>query len=238
MNDVKGIVLSSTALNDSDAMLNVLSDEGKIAIKAKGILKMKSKNAVYCQVGSFSYFHLLERMNQQVLLLKNAETVQRFKMHDDLIKQSIFQCMLEIFNKSDFELQDALTYIKLLENSKNAWCCYALLLCDCMKKSGIMLVVDECVRCGKTHSLCGLSVVSGGLVCLECFDVMSDHKLNASKLKDIRYCMHAQTKDYRVLEDSTNVSFELIQLFVSFLHQYGEFTIKSQAFLEKLQPLV
>lgn len=237
MNDVKGIVLNVTTLNDSDAILNVLSENGKISIKAKGILKINSKNAIYCQVGSYSYFHLIERMNQQVFLLKNAENIQRFKVQDDLIRQSIFQCMLEIFNKSDVELDVALTYISLLENGKHPLCCYALLLSECMKRSGIMLVVDECVRCESTTSLCGLSLSSGGLVCLKCFDEKTDHKLSSSKLKDIRYCIHAQTKDYKILEETTNIDFEIIHYFVLFLHEYGEFTIKSHAFFETLQPL-
>lgn len=238
MSDISGLVVSSTQLSDHDVLLNVLCEEGIVSIKAKGILKATSKNANYCQLGSYSYFHCLERINSKFHLLKNAECIQYFHtIQEDLITQSVSSCLLEVFKLGYFELEEAICYMKLLNEKHNPYCIYSLFLCECIKKCGIPLVVDGCVNCDSTSKICGLSFDSGGFVCVDCFREESDLKLTVSTLKDIRCCMHASISRFELLEENTNIDFEICHIIWTFLNHYGEFGIRSHKFLEKLQAL-
>ena len=238
MSDFRGLVLTNTTLNDSDVMMNVLSDDGIISIKAKGVLKANSKNRNVTEVGCYSLFHTIDRLNQKVYLLKNAESLIRFNsIHTDLEKQSIFHCLLEGFNKSEISLEEALKFINILEKSKNPYCCYALYLCRLIHQGGISLIVDRCSCCGRQQGIYGLSLVDGGFVCKECYDGNKHLHLDVAELKNIRYCMLASIDDYDKLEQNTNITYVTIKVLYQFIYQYGEITLKSHSFLEMLQTI-
>ena len=78
MSDFRGIVLTNTIIKENDVIMNVLTDEGKIAIKAKGVLKPNSKNRSFTEIGCYSLFHTIDQLTQNVYTLKNAENIQRF----------------------------------------------------------------------------------------------------------------------------------------------------------------
>ena len=230
--------MTNTLINDHDVIMNVLSEEGKVSIKAKGVLKAHSKNRSNTEIGCYSIFHTIEKNNQKVLILKNAEAVKRFAIiQNDLLRKSIYSCFLEIMNKSEIDFQNAVDYIEHLESCENPYCIYALLLCDVIRQSGISLVVDECVLCLKKTRLYGLSIIDGGFICLDCFDKLKHQHLSVEEMKNLRYCMHASLKDYEILEKNTSLNYESIGYLIGFLHRYGEITLKSHAFLEILQPL-
>ena len=236
MSDFRGLVLSNTTLNDSDIIMNVLSDEGIISIKAKGVLKSNSKNRNVTEVGCFSIFHTIDRLNQKVHLLKNAESIKRFNsINTDLYKQAIYQCLLEGFLKSEINLESAIKFVNLLEKSINPYCLYSLYLCYILKQSGCSIIVDECCICNSTSKLFGVSISDGGFICKDCFDMNKHLHINVSELKNIRYCMHAKISDYDILEKTTTISFETIQYLYSYIIQYGEFILKSHSFVEILQ---
>lgn len=238
MSDFEGIVLTNTLVRDSDVIMNVLTNQGKVSVKARGVLKANSKNRSVTEIGCYSLFHTIDHMNQNVLLLKNAEKVKYFsKIDNDLIRRSIYNCMLEVMNKTEYEFNVALEFIELLNHCENPYCLYAYFLCDLIKKSGITLIVDACVKCGDISKLYGFSIHDGGFVCKECFDLSKHYHLSVNDLKNLRYCMHASLNDYDVLEKNTTVSFDLVRYLFEFLNHYGEFHIKSHMFLEKIQPL-
>lgn len=238
MSDFKGIVLTNTLINDSDVIMNVLSEEGKVSIKAKGVLKAHSKNRANTEIGCYSVFHTVEKSNQKVLTLKNTEAVRRFfGIQNDLLRKSIYSCFLEIMNKAEIDFQSGVKYIEYLETCENPYCIYALLLCEVIRSSGISLVVDECVLCLKKNKLYGLSAADGGFVCLECFDPMKHRHLSVEEMKNLRYCMHASLKNYELLEKNTSLTYESVSYLIGFLHRHGDITLKSHAFLEILQPL-
>ena len=239
MSDFKGLVLTNTIYKDSDVIMNVLTEEGKIAVKAKGVLKPNSKNRSFTEVGCYSLFHTIDKMSQNVYTLKNAENVLRFaKIERDLTRKAIYNCLLEVFNKLDYSLDEALSYIEHLNTCMNPYCLYASFLCDIMKKSGICLMVDACVNCLDTKRIVGLSILDGGFVCANCFNPNIHVKLSVEDLKNIRYCMHATIHNYHILEENTSVHFELIQYLIAVLRNYGEISIRSHEFIELTNHLI
>ncbi|MGN1345066.1 MAG: DNA repair protein RecO [Traorella sp.] len=238
MSDFKGIVLTNVILNDNDIIMNVLSEVGKVSIKAKGVLKPKSKNRVVTQVGCFCLFHTIDRVNQQVYLLKNAETIERFNsIQSNLDKQAIMQCLLEGFNKLEISFNDAVQYIRYLNDSINPYCLYALYLCHLIRDSGIMMVVDECVKCHTLHGLYAFSTYDGGFICKDCYDSQKHIHLTIQELKNFRYGMHAHLNDFFILEDNTSFTYNSCEQLYHFFEYYSGIKIKSHAFLKIIQPL-
>lgn len=238
MSDFRGLVLSNTIYKESDVIMNVLTEEGKISIKAKGVLKPNSKNRSFTEVGCYSLFHTIDKISQNIYTLKNAEKVKRFSnIENDLIRKTIFSCLLEVFHKLDYQLDEAILYVEQLNTCKNPYCLYACLLCDIMKKSGIPLVVDGCVCCCDIKKIYGLSIVDGGFVCTNCFDANRHMHLSIEDLKNIRYCMHATIDNYPILEENTTVTFDIIRYLIAFLRNFGEIIIRSHEFLEIIEPL-
>lgn len=239
MSDFRGLVVSNTIYRDHDVIMNVLTDDGKIAIKAKGVLKPHSKNRPFTEVGCYSLFHTIDKLSNNMHTLKNAENINRFSnIENDLIKKAIYDCLLEVFNKIEYPFDEALAYVRNLDSCKNPYCLYASFLCDIMKKSGICLMVDGCVCCNDTKEIVGLSIVDGGFVCLNCFNLNNHIKLSVDDLKNIRYCMHSTISNYSILEENTSIHFELIQYFIAVLRSYGEITIKSHEFVEITNHLI
>lgn len=239
MSDFKGLVLTNTPVKEADVILNVLSDHGKVSLKARGVLKANAKNRSVTEVGCYSMFHTLEQLSTKILVLKNAETVERFpNISKDLLKKTIYGCLLEAFNKSEPALEKALHYVYLLEKSENPYCLYALFLAHCLQEQGIELVADECVCCHATSKLCGISLREGGFVCENCFSRENGKYFPSRQLRNVRYLMHARLENYDVLEKNTTVDYETVEIIYLFLQNYGEFSIRSHRFLEVLQPLV
>lgn len=237
MSDFSGLVLSNTTLNEHDVIMNVLTNDGIVSIKAKGVLKPNSKNRNTTEIGCYSLFHTIDRLNQKVYLLKNAESIQRFSMNDDLNKQAVFQCLLEGFSKSQVNFNEAIKFIEILDKCHNCLCLYALYLCHLIKVGGISLIVDECCLCENKHGITGLSLIDGGFVCVKCYQETKHIHLDINELKNIRYCMHATLNDYDKLEQNSNINFVTIKLLYQFIYQYGEIILKSHSFLELLQTI-
>lgn len=239
MSDYRGLVLTNTIIKENDIIMNVLTDEGKIAIKAKGVLKPNSKNRSFTEIGCYSLFHTVDQLTQNVYTLKNAENIQRFsKIERDLTRKAIYNVLLEVFNKIEYTFDEAIQFVQLLNTCRNPYCLYAFFLCDIMKKSGICIMVDACVNCLDTSKIVGISVMDGGFVCADCFNPTVHVKLSVEELKNIRYCMHASLPNYHILEDNTDVHFELIQYFIAVLRNYGEISIRSHEFIEITNHLI
>ena len=235
MSDFKGLVLTNTTLNDHDVIMNVLTENGIVSVKAKGVLKANSKNRNVTEIGCYSLFHTIDRLNQKVYLLKNAETIQRFSINTDLDKQAVYNCLLEGFNKTSITLDEAIKFVELLDKCDNPLCLYAFYLCYLIKNGGISLIVDRCSICGSQQGINGLSFNDGGFVCKSCYSDSKHMHLDIVELKNIRYCMHASLNDYQKLEENTNITFVTIKYLYQFIYQYGEIMLKSHSFLEILQ---
>ena len=239
MSDFKGLVLTNTLYKESDVIMNVLTDEGKIAVKAKGVLKPNSKNRIFTEVGCYSLFHTIDKLSQNIHTLMNAERVKRYSnIENDLLKKAIFNCLLEVFNKIEYTFDEAIAYVEYLNSCKNPYCLYASFLCDIMKKSGVCLMVDACVNCLDTKGIVGLSILDGGFVCKDCFNPNVHVKLSVEDLKNIRYCMHATIVNYPILEENTSITFELIQYLIAVIRNYGEISIRSHEFIEITSHLI
>lgn len=230
MNDFKGYVLTKQDINEADALITVFTSENKVKIKVKGMNKINSKNAFFCQPFSLSLFHLLESKSKTTHTLKNGELIKNYqRINQDLNSQSVAHCIAELLTKSDcFSYDECGQFFEAMENQGMLVLCYMLV--QQLLRNGIGLIVDECVNCGNTQQIAGISVEQGGFVCLNCL-ASKDVRLNSELLKCVRYCSYADFNQILAIASLCTVDIHLIELLYLMNEKYGDFSLKGIAFL-------
>ncbi len=233
---IEGIVLKKVDYREHDAMLTVLSKEGKISILARGIQKLNSKNAPACQPFAFSSFELLDKGHG----LKKAELIENYrKIREDLLKQSIASIMIEVMDRLEEEMADfkkLKTCLDLLADAKQPYCVLALFLSVCCAELGISAFVDGCIRCGNQQEIAGFSVVDGGFVCAHCLKI-SDVRLDVEKLRLLRMVCKAELKHYEVLAAYSGWDYQIVELLLGIFVNYSGVSLKSGEFLAFVEGL-
>ena len=191
---IDGIVLSSARSKESDAVLSVLTESGKIPVFVKGIAKSK-KNRLFAQPFSYSEFEL-SRGKNGMYICSGAQLKDAFYgVRESLESLAAGQYFLEASQLIDENSRDAGIYMRLLLNS-------LYLLAE--RKEGIDIqkikVVfeikfasisgffpenDVCGRCGDEISLWDFDE---GFLCKECSEGFSQkncYELTDSMLKAI-----------------------------------------------------
>ncbi|HHU28904.1 TPA: DNA repair protein RecO [bacterium] len=188
-----GFVISLVQYKDYDAMVNVLTKNGKIAFKARGILKPTSKNAPSCQLFCLSEFIINQNQNRNTLI--NAASIKKVKNLIENPKLATYLSFLsEIINKSEekfspyyFEYFNQL--IDLFNEGYNDLLTLTLItLTRVMENEGIGLNVDECSICGNKEEITTVSYENGGFLCYKCSNNIDDE---VDYLKYFRYTVLA-----------------------------------------------
>lgn len=241
MSDVKGLVLAKQDINEADALLKVLTDHGKIILKAKGVKKIQSKNARSCQLYTFSLFHLLEKNAKSTHLIQSAEIIQSYRLiREDLLLQTLACCMMEALDKSHSEeinLSLCIDYLNALQTSQAPYCVFALFLCYILEISGIAFWSDSCVLCGSSHHICAISIPDGGFVCQKCYHSLKHLRFSATKLKQIRMLCHASLDYLSILESKGPWEYDIVEALLVLLNLHGDFKLNGAAFLSRLNDL-
>lgn len=229
-NSFEGIVLKKVDYRDYDAMLSVLSAEGKKSILVRGINKINSKNAHCCQLFTLSRFNLLDKGNT----LKNAELIKSYrKLREDLLKQGIAQLMMELMDRLDemaFGYEDLLVCLDLLENGSQPYCVLALFLARIAHEIGIEPNVDGCSRCGSLSGITAVSINDGGFICQCCLH-SSDLKLSAEQLRLLRLACKAELANASILLEAGTWTYPIVDVLLQLFQNYSGINLQSAAFL-------
>lgn len=229
-NSFEGIVLKKVDYRDYDAMLSVLSAEGKRSILARGINKINSKNAHCCQLFTLSRFNLLDKGNT----LKNAELINSYRLlREDLLKQGIAQLMMELMDKMDeidFGYQELLVCLDLLETSAQPYCILALFLARIAHEIGIEPNVDGCSRCASLNGITAFSINDGGFICKRCLH-SSDLRLSSEQLRLLRLACKAELSNAQILLDAGTWTYPIVDVYLQLFQNYSGINLQSSAFL-------
>lgn len=232
----EGIVLKKVDYRDSDAMLSILSAEGKKSILARGINKISSKNAHCCQLFTLSRFNLLDKGNT----LKNAELIKSYrKLREDLLKQGIAQIMMELMDRLDemtFGYEEMLICLDLLETSSQPYCILALFLARIAHEIGIEPNVDGCSRCGSLNGISAFSINDGGFICQRCMHV-SDLKLSVEQLRLLRLACKAELANAAILLEAGTWTYPIADVLLQLFQNYSGINLQSSAFLVYVEGL-
>lgn len=240
MNDsMEGIVVEYREYREQDALLVLLTTEGRlVSVSAKGIQKLKSKNAAACQLFTHARFLLNYHESASIQSLRTAELLESYRtLREDLEKQSIASCFCEIVMQSKFETEEI---FKLLKEAMNILCkeednitmlCLFQALVNRMH--GIEMGCDECVRCGQTQGIYAVSLRDGGFVCKSC-GKSYDHVYSVDDLKRFRLLAKAKIDHYDILKERGNFTYEHFEQLYAFFEEYSGISLKSVKFLRIL----
>lgn len=236
MKEINGIIIAIRDYREYDAILQVLTMDGVINVVAKGIRKMKSKNAAACQL-----FHEVSMQchakNEYATMvtLRSVSSICQYRLiREDLLKQAIalLFCEAAAILKEEFLYDLVKGSLQLLETAQKPYACAALFLAQLIHIQGIDPNVDECVRCGN-QKVNGISFRDGGFICANCMQIQ-DHVLSSTVLRKFRLLQKAQLEHYALLESHGDWDLYDVELQAEALHHYGAFSLHSIRFLQQI----
>lgn len=243
MNDqVNGIVIRYREYREHDAMLKVLCEDGTImTIIARGVQKIKSKNAPACQLFTQSRFLLNIHEGSEIQSLRSAEITDSYRsIREDLYRQSVAAYMCECIDQSDFEddvyplLKESMDILKHTDQPLRILCLFQSII---NRMHGIEPYVDGCVRCGRMDQISAVSVMDGGLVCATCKKSGQDMLKSITQLKKFRLLCKAKLEHYAILKHHAEFCFEDFALLYAFFLEYAGVNVRSYRFLKHLYEL-
>lgn len=240
MNDqLTGIVIGYRDYREQDAMLQILSENGVMySMIARGIQKIKSKNAPACQLFTKSRFLFNLHETSDLHTLRSAEILDSYRyIREDLYKQSIASYLCDCLLGSAFEnnmfelLQTSLEILKTTTHPLRILCLFQAIV---NRMHGIEPYVDGCVVCNAQHDIQAISTQRGGLVCKTCYQGTLDVKKTSLELKRFRLLCKAQIEHYEVLVSYRDFTFSDFLSLYEFFAEYAGVRVKSIRFLKHL----
>lgn len=243
MNDqLNGIVLSAKEYREHDMLLCVLSEEkGIVRFVARGVRKIKSKNASACLPFTFAQIQLNYQEQRSLQMLRTAEILKSFRfIREDLLKQSIASYFCECIEKSDFDdcvfplLKESLDILESTTHPMRILCLFQAIM---NRMHGIEPFVDGCVRCGRENGIYAISFKDGGFVCKPCYQLHADIQKSTLDLKCFRLLCRAQLQHYGVLKKYSDFTFSNFEDLYGYFQNYAGINVKSIRFLRSLMNL-
>ncbi len=237
---IEGLVLSVMDYRENDGIIKLAAPDRICTVFARGIQKETSKNRrlampasrvilnydpqysssmLYLINGSVekSYWQVSQSLEMQSVNALLSALIQRYEMTPEIYSD------LEAFWKAVCEKQ---------ENRAMLYACRLAILI--LKQAGTVMDVDECAVCGIQKNIAGISMNSGGFVCLDDFDgETGDLKWDKARLRQLRWLVHASRPNLEKLE-----SFRWDLDFFIFLMDWYVFTtdmpLQALSFLKSL----
>lgn len=238
-----GLVLKNKPYKDNDMLVWIYThDYGKLAMVAKGVKKIKSKNAPSCQTLTLSEFTLIPRVGLSKLIKGSPLNYYRH-IKEDIILEAYASYFIEFVykfaqdNDPNKEIYDNLLLaFNCLEEGYNPKLVYLLFNAFILGVTGSLLEVDHCVNCGRQDHIAGVSISSGGFVCLECLSLY-DQKLEIDVLKGFRYINKCKLSNIDKLNLSEVVIDELVVIMEAYIDEFTGINFKSRQFIHQFNSL-
>lgn len=228
-----GFICKKVNYKDNDAICSVITSNFKIVFKARGILKITSKNAASCNYFMLCEYNTNSKTETSNQTLKSANVIKIYKkpLNDLLASASyLFMCnvldqLSDSINGYDFTLKcfdyieddiypiDVLNYF--LKN-----------LCISL---GYQSNIKGCINCNKQTNLISFDIESGGFICNQCFDSLRHEKMPTSILKSI----HLFLKNDDLIQLSQQHSIKIFMMYIKFLKDCESLKLESADFVMK-----
>lgn len=238
MNDkIEGIVLRSRDYREHDAILTVLTRQGRIEFVARGLRKLTSKNAASAQLFQRSLFYYNETQ-RGLQSLKMCEMQEGFRhIREDLLLSAICEVMCEVMVKTDMEEADAmyellLASMRRVEQNTQPLAMLGLFMALMLHQNGIEAYVEGCVHCHRQNHICALSLRDGGFICEACYRPQFHIHKNKRELKVFRMLMKARLEHIDLIEESAEITWSDIEVIIDMFLEYSGMTLTSVSFLK------
>ncbi len=176
---VKGLVLRSTQYGDYDKLVTVLTEEGKLFFKARGIRSITSKNAAGCAPFVFSEFQIEQRGDKNYL--KRAQPLfTTVRQGCDVVTLALASFMCEVAEDAALDAETGKSVLKIVMNAlfilakedRPADLVCSVFEFRLLASLGQMPLFDACARCGSAFDddeILYMRLGEGDFICPACF---------------------------------------------------------------------
>ncbi|MBR5296020.1 MAG: DNA repair protein RecO [Clostridia bacterium] len=175
---VKGLVLKSIKYGESDKLITVLTEEGILFFKARGIRSITSKNAAGCAAFVYSEFELEERGDKRYLK-RAAPLYSTVRQGASLTSLALASYLAELSEDTARDAETGKSVLKLLMNAlyliakedrSEEWI-KAVFEMRLLAANGLMPNLTGCSVCGKDADEAPsffFRLLDGDLICPDC----------------------------------------------------------------------
>lgn len=172
---IKGLVLREVKYKEADRILTVLTEDGKLSMKAPGALRKNSKCAAATQQLTFSELTLYARMGHWQV--REGTVIEAFSgLRTDLENLSLAVYMAQVLEAVSDEdvanpelLQLGLNSMYALSSQlAESWLVKAVFELRLACITGYAPELGGCLQCGETEETLCFDRKQGGLVCRKC----------------------------------------------------------------------
>lgn len=175
---IKGLVLKSVKYSESDKLVTILTEEGKLFFKARGIRSITSKNAAGCAAFVYSEFEL-EQTGDKCYLKRAHPLYSTIRQGADVASLALASYLAELSLDTALDAETGKSVLRLLMNAlyllakedRSPDLIKAVFEMRLLAANGLMPRLDGCSVCGKepeeTPSYF-FRFLEGDLICPEC----------------------------------------------------------------------
>lgn len=232
MEEYQGIVLRITPYKDQDAIVLALTEKGYLSFKARGVMKLQSKNAASVSLYSYSKWELEATKNGQ-LALKSGQLLNSIMLHSTdlsvlLSLDAIGELLLKVLIDNEESIYPYLSTIfdLLYKKSITPLTALAILSAQVINLCGYAPFLDGCVICHNKKHIVSFTLKDGGFVCQKHFDPFNNKNQTASYLKTMRILFNLPVSYIGELALSDNN-------LIPFLYEVSDFLKESLGFYWK-----
>lgn len=238
-----GFIIKSTAYKESDALIQVYTREyGRMTMLARGIKKMKSKNASGCQSLTLSEFTFIPKKGISALIKASPINIYRH-IKEDIVLETYASYFSEfIYQFTDDNDPNANLYdqfiqaINCLEQGYHYELVYILYNAMILRLTGTPLVVDGCSYCAKKDGIVAISYTNGGFVCYRCVGEY-DKVLDKDTLRAFRHINKYYLVDIDKVKIEEETIKELVKIMEYYIDEYTGIRFKTRRFIKQFQEL-
>ena len=238
----RGIIVSEAPMGEQDKRLAILCvDKGRISAIAKGAKKPGGKLASQTQL--FYYCDFMMEQSRGFWIIREASVIESFyELRMELEQVAWASWMVETAQMLAVEGEECNDLIRLLLRGLRMLPAPQLsprmtataFVLRALAGQGLQPETERCVVCGGPDPA-GLSAISGGAVCRQCFHQTADVlPISSGGLYTLRHIFNAQETvlyKFHALEDIQKTLFEFTR---RFLHNYTQKELASLEFIQNL----
>ena len=202
-NKYVGFICQKVAYQDNDAIVTILTEDGKQTFKARGINKINSKNGPATNYFMLAEYITTSKSELSNKTLKNANIIKVFKnAFDDLLISSSYLYICSLLNQVSEQIngyQIALSCFEMLENKIYPINVLNYFLKHLVNGLGYAPNLEGCIICNKKTNLISFDFEQGGFVCKNCFNNNHFYQMPLNFLKDLYHFL--KNDDFMELDE-------------------------------------
>ncbi|MFR7638573.1 MAG: DNA repair protein RecO [Allobaculum sp.] len=169
----QGLVLSTMDYKDNDGLITMADENGIFKVYAKGVQKETSKNRRLFLPFSLTRIAYDPKYSRDFLFLINGQVIESYwKNSSSLEYQCINQILTSLILRHDSTPEIYYDLHSFWQKAQEGEIADARLaacktMIEILHEAGVLMNVDECTVCSRTDRIAGVSIETGGFVCLD-----------------------------------------------------------------------